>query len=103
LDSTLEVKTRRLLVAHGLAGFTRELPLDWNGRTDRYDFAFAGQRTMLETNGCRWHHDPTDDERDQAKRSVPARHGFRLVFATRETVTRRPGALIAELRAALAA
>ncbi|MCU1427528.1 MAG: hypothetical protein JWL83_1528, partial [Actinomycetia bacterium] len=30
--STLEVKTRRLLVAHGVTGFVREFPLDWNGR-----------------------------------------------------------------------
>jgi hypothetical protein len=28
--STLEVKTRRLLVAHGFDGFVREFPLEWN-------------------------------------------------------------------------
>jgi hypothetical protein len=37
--STLEVKTRRLLVAHGLSDFTREFPLAWNGR--RYRIVFA--------------------------------------------------------------
>jgi len=31
--STLEVKTRRLLVAHGITEFVREFPLDWDGRT----------------------------------------------------------------------
>ncbi len=37
--STLEVKARRLLVAHGLTDFVREYPLAWNGRTRNYDFA----------------------------------------------------------------
>ena len=37
--STLEVKTRRLLVANGVTDFVREFPLDWNGRTYRFDFA----------------------------------------------------------------
>jgi hypothetical protein len=37
---------------------------------------------ILETNGRRWHDDPADFERDQEQWSVPARHGFRLVFAT---------------------
>lgn len=31
--STLEVKTRRLLIANGFTDFVRELPLAWNGRT----------------------------------------------------------------------
>ena len=55
--STLEVKTRRLLVAHGFDDFVREFPLDWKGRTYRYDFAFPTRRTILETNGRRWHDD----------------------------------------------
>jgi hypothetical protein len=36
--STLEVKTRRLLVAAGITHFTREFPLAWNGRTYYFDF-----------------------------------------------------------------
>jgi very-short-patch-repair endonuclease len=99
--STLEVKARRLLVAHGLTGFVREHPLGWNGRTYRFDFAFLPERTILETNGRRWHDDSADFERDQEKWSVPARHGFRLVFATWEKVTRHPHALVRELVAAM--
>jgi len=101
--STLEVLTRRLLVAHGLDGFVREFPLAWNGRTYRYDFAFPTRRTILETNGRRWHDDPTDYERDQEKWSVPGRHGYRMVFATWDMVTRRPDELLRDLAAALAA
>ena len=41
--SALEVKARRLLVAHGLTGFVRELPLEWHGRTYFYDFAFRAR------------------------------------------------------------
>jgi very-short-patch-repair endonuclease len=100
--STLEVKTRRLLVANRL-DFVREFPLTWNGRTYRYDFAFERERTILETNGRRWHDDPTDYERDNEKWSVPARLGYRIVFATWDKVTRRPRDLIAELTAARAA
>ncbi len=60
--STLEVLTRRLLVTHGHADFEREFPLTWNGRTYHYDFSFERTRTILETNGRRWHDDPSDYE-----------------------------------------
>jgi very-short-patch-repair endonuclease len=100
-NSLLEVHTRRLLVAHGLHDFVREFPLSWNGRTFRFDFAFVAPRVLLETNGRRWHDDAADFERDQAKWSVPARHGYRLMFATWQTITRDPGAFVVELRAAL--
>jgi hypothetical protein len=101
--STLEVKTRRLLVAHGLGDFVREHPLTWTGRTYRFDFTFPNRRTILETNGRRWHDDPNDFEHDQEKWSVPGRHGYKLVLATWDKVTRSPGTLIDELRTTLAA
>ena len=47
--------------------------------------------------------DPTDYERDNDKRSVPGRHGYRIVFATWAKVTKYPDALLEELDAALAA
>jgi very-short-patch-repair endonuclease len=101
--STLEVMTRRLLIAHGITGFVREFPLDWADRTYLYDFAFERERTILETNGRRWHDDATDYEHDNEKWSVPARHGFRVVFATWDKVTRHPARLLVELAAARAA
>ena len=101
--STLEVKTRRLLVAHGLRDFEREHPLMWNGKTYQFDFAFPPRRVVLETNGRRWHDDPADYEYDNEKWSVPGRLGYRIVFATWDKVTRHSGQLLAELRATLAA
>jgi very-short-patch-repair endonuclease len=101
--STLEVKTRRLLVAHGITGFQREFPLEWDGHTHHFDFVFEPRRTILETNGKRWHDDASDYEHDNEKWSVPGRHGYRLVFATWEKVTRQPAQLLAELTATLAA
>ncbi len=101
--STLEVKTRRLLVAHGITDFVREFPLEWNGRTYLYDFGFAGKRAILETNGRRWHDDPADYEHDNEKWSVPGRRGYKLVLATWSKVTRTPDALLADLEATLAA
>jgi very-short-patch-repair endonuclease len=99
--SALEVKARRLLVANGLGDFVRELPLTWRGRTYYFDFAYESGRTILEINGRRWHDDPADYEHDNEKWSVPARHGYRLLFATWEKVTRHPTELVSELRAAL--
>jgi hypothetical protein len=99
--STLEVKTRRLLVANGITDFVREFPLKWKGKTYFFDFALRSSRTILETNGRRWHDDPRDFEHDNEKWSVPARHDYRIVFATFDKVTRCPDALIAELRATL--
>jgi hypothetical protein len=98
--STLEVKTRRLLVEYGIGDFVREFPLEWNGRTYRFDFGFAPAPVILETNGRRWHDDARDYEHDQQKWSVPALHGYRLVFVTWDKVTRRPDELLAELAAA---
>jgi hypothetical protein len=69
--STLEVKTRRLLVVNGLTDFVREFPLTWNGRRYLFDFCFESRRTILETNGRRWHDDSTDYEHDNEKWSVP--------------------------------
>jgi hypothetical protein len=101
--STLEVRTRRLLVAHGYTDFRREFPLEWNGCRYRFDFCFEERRTILETNGRRWHDDPADFEHDQEKWSVPGRHGYRLVLATWDKVTRRPRDLLDELAATFAA
>ena len=101
--STLEVKTRRLLVARHLAGFVREFPLEWNGKTYWFDFAFLNSRTILETNGKRWHDDPIDYEYDNEKWSVPGRHALKLVMATWRKVTRQPDRFVAELRTTLAA
>ena len=101
--STLEVKTRRLLTANGITDFVRELPLDWNGRTYRYDFGFERSRMILETNGRRWHDDAADYEHDNEKWSVPGRLGYRIVFATWAKVTEHPSELVTELVATMAA
>jgi very-short-patch-repair endonuclease len=101
--STLEVKTRRLLVAHGITDFQREFPLEWRGRTYRFDFAFEATRTILETNGRRWHDDAADYEHDNEKWSVPGRHGFRLVLATWNKVIEDPELLLADIAATRAA
>jgi hypothetical protein len=101
--STLEVKTRRLLIASGLSDFVREHTLEWNGRRYAFDFAFLAQRTILETNGRRRHDDATDYEHDNEKFSVPGRHGCKLVLATWGKVTKRPDALVDEIRTTLAA
>ena len=101
--STLEVLTRRLLVASGTSDFVREFPLEWNGRTYLYDFGFERRRTILETNGRRWHDDPADYAHDTEKWSVPGRLGYRIVFATWDKVTEQPEQLLAELTATLAA
>ena len=51
--------------------------------------------------GRRWHDDASDYEHDHEKWSVPARHGYRIVFATWDKVTRRPDELLGELTAAM--
>ena len=89
--STLEVKTRRLLVAHGLTDFTREFPLAWNGRalSLRLRASSAGGRSSRPTAAVGTT-TPTDYEHDNEKWSVPGRHGYRIVFATWDKVTGRP-------------
>ena len=86
-----------------MTGFRREFPLVWNGRRYLYDFGFERARTILEANGRRWHDDARDYEHDNEKWSVPGRHGYRIVFATWDKVTREPARLLAELGTTLAA
>ena len=93
----------RLLVAQGITNFVREYPLTWHAHTYFFDFCFEPERVILEANGRRWHDDPTDYEHDNEKWSVPGRLGYRIVFATWDTVTRYPERLLNELTAALAA
>jgi very-short-patch-repair endonuclease len=81
----------------------REFPLEWHDRTHRFDFGFPIEKTILETNGRRWHDDARDYEHDNEKWSIPGRHGYRLVLATWEKVTRTPDELLRELAATLAA
>ena len=76
--SKLEVLTRRLLVAHGLGGFVRELPLDAGGRRFRYDFAFrrragdpGGERPALARRPGRLRARPGEMERSGPPR-LPA-------------------------------
>jgi very-short-patch-repair endonuclease len=101
--STLEVRTRRLLVAHGITDFIREYPIVSGGRTYYFDFAFPALRLILEVNGRRCHDDAADYERDNEKWSVPGQHGYRIVFATWNKVTHQPQQLLRELTATIAA
>src|SRR5262249_51924950 len=91
--SKLEVLTRRLLGDNRLGGFTREFPLTWGGRVYYFDFGYAADRLIIETNGRRWHDDPSDYEYDNKKWSVPALHGYRMIFATWDKVKYHPDAL----------
>jgi hypothetical protein len=93
---------RHLLVSNGITDFAREFPLEWNGRTYLFDFCFERQRTILETNGRRWHDDAADYEHDNEKWSVPGRHDYRLVLATWSKVNDRPRRLLDELAVTLA-
>ena len=99
----IQERVNRLLVAHGITNFVREYPLTWNGRTYLFDFCFEAERVILETNGRRWHDDPTDYEQDNQKWSVPGRLGYRIVFATWDAVTSHPKRLLNELTRTLAA
>jgi hypothetical protein len=65
------------------------------------DLDGASRRTILETNGRRWHDDAADYEDDNEKWSVPGRHGYFLVLATWDKVTRRPQEFLDELVATL--
>jgi hypothetical protein len=47
--------------------------------------------------------EPPNYERDHEKWSVPGLHGYRLVLATWNKITRQPGQFLRELRVAKAA
>jgi very-short-patch-repair endonuclease len=92
------IATRSRLSASSLGVFHA---IEARGRRYRYDFAFPAERVILETNGRRWHDDAADFEHDQEQWSVPARHGFRIVFAPWDRITRHPDEVVEEFRRSL--
>jgi len=67
------------------------------------DFLFARQRIAIEIDGWAWHHTPSRFQQDRTKQNALVRNGWRVYRFTWFDITQRPDAVIAEVRAALAA
>ena len=74
------------------------------GRLSRQvDFLFARSRIAVEIDGWAWHHTPSRFQQDRVKQNALVRSGWRVYRFTWFDLTQRPDAVVAEMRAALAA
>ena len=100
--SVLESVLRVHLCEAGLDGFATQVVLrDARGRRIlRADFVFTTARLVVETDGARWHADPARDRRTDNRLAAA---GWRVLRFTWDEVVHDPAAVLAGVRAALAA
>lgn len=115
-DTQPELKLRRLLREAGYPGYR----LHWKGAPGRPDIAYPGRKVAIFVNGCFWHRCPhcnpstpkshTDywdkkfelnRERDRRKTAELERAGWRVVVVWECRLENQPGAVVAEVAAAL--
>jgi very-short-patch-repair endonuclease len=96
-ESALEVKAARLLRLQPLPRPERQYWLTAFGRRYRFDFAWPGHRVALECDGRAFH----DFQRDRTRWRHVGASGWRVLPVTWHDITRRPDAVVAELRTAL--
>jgi very-short-patch-repair endonuclease len=97
-ESALEVLTARLLRASDLAKPQRQVEVTAFGKRYLLDFAWPFARVALECDGKKWH----EFERDRRRwSSISSATGYRIIWATKQRVTREPEQLVAEVREAL--
>ena len=99
--SVLESVLRVRMTAAGVTGFgTQQVVRDRGGRyIVRADFCFSGQRLVVETDGARWHPEPT---RDRGLDNRLAAAGWRVLRFTWAQVVHDPGPVLALITAAIA-
>lgn len=98
-DSAAERLMLRLLNGAGFAGFVRAHPFG----PFTVDVAFPVSRLAVEVDGWAWHVDTERFTTDRRKGNALVGAGWTLLRFTWGDLTERPGEVVAEIRAALAA
>lgn len=67
----------------------------------RVDFAYAGQRFIIEAHSFRWHSGRSSWERDVQRDKRLRRLGWRLLYVTYEDLVQRPEQVVTDVRSGL--
>jgi very-short-patch-repair endonuclease len=100
--SALETRVARLLRTGRLPVPVRQFVISAAGRfVARVDFAYPALLIAIEVDSRRHHLDPRDWERDLARRNTLSAMGWLVLHFTSERISRDPGGVLREVRAAL--
>lgn len=100
--SVAEVVAHELLRRSGLSGWTANVPLhDEQGLIGIADLVFERERLVVEIDG-RAFHGEAQQQHDRDRQNRLVRAGYRVLRFTLADLTRRPGHVVALLRAELA-
>ncbi|MGH3724144.1 MAG: DUF559 domain-containing protein [Mycobacterium sp.] len=103
-ESVQETRLRLCIVDAGLPEPETQIELRGpDGRVIRLDMGWREQRVAAEFDGAQHWGDSVQHRRDIERQEFIASVGWRLVRVSRDQLTQQPGAVIARVRAALAA
>lgn len=103
LESALEAAVWRVLVQSDLSRPVRQHPVVVDGRSLRLDFAWPDALVAVEADGYAFHGGRRAFVDDRARLAALVAAGWRVIPATWDELRDRPEALVAHVRAALAA
>jgi very-short-patch-repair endonuclease len=104
LQSELEQRARRLLVATGLPEPERQVPLaGWVEHPAHVDFAYVAERLIVEVDGRSWHSRSTEFELDRRRDNAAQVAGWIVLRFTWRQVTQDPDYVVSTIRSALRA
>jgi hypothetical protein len=100
--SAAEDRFHELLGRAGIAGWTANVPIQLNGRVIAVvDVLFAAARLVVEIDGYRVHSSRETFQRDRRRQNQLITAGYTVLRFTWQDLEQRPGAVVAEVIAAL--
>jgi very-short-patch-repair endonuclease len=101
-ESVLELRLIRILRRSGLPEPASQYSIRRGQKVvARVDLAYPDIRLAIEADGYRYHGGPAEWRRDLARRNELTGLGWRVIQVTWEDVTRRPAAVIRQVRTAI--
>lgn len=100
--SVLELEIHRLLLAHGITGWSANHRVVLGGRELFVDIAFPGVKVSVEADGREYHSDGPAFENDRVRWNLLSADGWIVLRITWDMVKNRPDLVVHQVRAALA-
>ncbi|SDB86547.1 Protein of unknown function [Raineyella antarctica] len=99
--SVLELEPHRLLLAHGITGWSANHPVLLHGRQLFVDIAFPGAKVAVEADGRAHHSDGSAFESDRVRWNLLSADGWIVLRVTWDAVMNRPEVVVQQVRDAL--
>lgn len=99
--SAAEDRLHAILAAAGISGWVANAQLTLGRRVVVVDVLFAAARVVIEVDGFATHSSREAFQRDRSRQNDLVAAGYQVLRFTWDDVTRRPAAVVAQVRAAL--